>query len=85
MERDEGKRFDPAVVRAMMVAYRKGSLIALKPLPAKQAESEIEEAEDAVVAEAATNGEESLRKAMGTLSRLNTIRMTKDGEPEKAK
>lgn len=79
LERRSGSEFDPDVVKAMMVAYRGGTLMADKTA-ARAPEGEVDLPEQISPHEAS----ESLRKELAAISRLNTVRI-KDGKTDGAK
>ncbi|HLX60825.1 MAG TPA: HD domain-containing phosphohydrolase [Planctomycetota bacterium] len=75
LEQRSNAMYDPAAVKALMVSYRHGALLTLKPAAEKP-----HEVEEAVEEVAVKKGTESLRKALASMSKLNTIRISKEGQ-----
>lgn len=74
--------YDPAVVKALMVSYRHGALSTLKPASTRLPEAkEGEAADDMPVANEPVAKGARPRKTLESLSKLNTIRMDRDGNP----
>ena len=72
LEQRGGSEFDPETIKAMIVAYRNGTLIAIKSTPLESAEG------DAPEEMHPHEASENLRKELEALSHVNTIRIKKE-------